>query len=76
MTDIIETHLMANANISKKDIVINNFLGGLAWGVGTVIGAGVIVGVLFYILNLIGAFTGLNVFFGQFNQNLPKVNQL
>lgn len=58
-------------NMSKKDIIIANFLGGIAWGVGTVVGAGVIVGIILYILNLIGAFTGLSSFFNQFNQTLP-----
>lgn len=31
---------------SKKSIVIDNFLGGIAWGFGTVIGATIIVGIL------------------------------
>lgn len=74
-TPEIERHISANMSINKKDIIIGNLLGGIAWGVGTVIGAGVIVGILFYILNLVGAFTGLNQFFGQFNQNLPAGRQ-
>lgn len=30
----------------KKTILLNNFLGGIAWGVGTVIGATIIVGLI------------------------------
>ncbi len=52
--------------IKKKDIIIGNFLGGIAWGVGSALGASVVVGVIIYFLNLIGAFTGLNTFFEQF----------
>lgn len=31
---------------SKKHIVIDNFLGGISWGVGSVIGATIIVGIV------------------------------
>lgn len=37
-------------------IVLNNFLGGVAWGVGTVVGASVVVGTIIWILNQIGLF--------------------
>jgi hypothetical protein len=50
----VEQHLSANSYIKKKDIVIGNFLGGVAWGLGTVIGASVIVGILVGVLNFFG----------------------
>lgn len=65
-TKQIENHLTANMNMRKKDIIIANFLGGIAWGVGSVLGASVVVGALIYILNLIGAFTGFSSFLNQF----------
>lgn len=34
---------------SKKRIIINNFIGGIAWGVGSVIGATIIIGSISYI---------------------------
>lgn len=46
-------HLTAGGLISKKNIIIGNFLGGLAWGLGTVIGATVVVALLIWILNII-----------------------
>jgi len=55
-TPQIEQHLKANSNLSKKNIIIGNFLGGLAWGFGTVVGASVVVAILGYILNIFGIF--------------------
>lgn len=54
MTPQIENHLNANMNIKKKDIMIGNFLGGLAWGFGTVVGASVVVAIIGAILNHLG----------------------
>ena len=56
MTPEIERHLSANAHISKKKVMYLNFLGGLAWGFGTVVGASVIVAIIGYILGLFGFF--------------------
>ena len=78
----VERHLTANMNISKKDIIIGNFLGGLAWGFGTVVGAGVIVTAIGFILNSLGVFAAIGGFFNQVGstteqfQNLPQVPQL
>lgn len=56
MTPQIEKHLTANMNMSKKNIMLANFLGGLAWGLGTVVGASVVVALIGYLLNLFGVF--------------------
>lgn len=50
MASQIESHLMANGNLSKKKIIIGNFLGGLAWGLGSVIGATIIVAIIVGVL--------------------------
>lgn len=55
---------MIPAHHKKKDILINHFLGGVAWGVGTVIGATVIVGFVGYILNKMGVFVTISSLFG------------
>ncbi len=68
VTHQIEQHLTANMNISKKDIVIGNFLGGVSWGVGTAIGAGVIFGLIGLVLNNLGVF---DVF-----KSFPQVPQI
>ena len=59
----VERHLTANSFVKKKDIVIGNFLGGIAWGLGTVIGASVIVGVIAGIMKFFGWTDFLKQFF-------------
>ena len=54
MTPEIEKHLLGNMNMCKKQIMISNFIGGLAWGFGTVVGASVVVAIIGYILGLFG----------------------
>lgn len=44
MADDNNTRLTANFHLSNKRIVYKNFIGGIAWGVGSVIGATMIVG--------------------------------
>jgi hypothetical protein len=53
-TKQIERHLTANSYMKKKDIVVGNFLGGIAWGLGTVIGASVIVGIIVAFSKFVG----------------------
>jgi len=61
VTSEIEKHLLANMNMSKKNIMLSNFLGGLAWGFGTVVGASAVVAVIGYILSLFGFFDFINL---------------
>lgn len=37
-------------NKSKKEIMLNNFLGGISWAVGTAVGASLIVGLITLVL--------------------------
>lgn len=74
MTPQIEQHLTANKNMSKKDIMLANFLGGLSWGFGTVVGASVVVALVAWILNLLGVFTAIGNFFAPFT-NLQNLNE-
>ncbi len=67
-TPQIQSHLNANMNISKRDIIVGNFLGGMAWGLGTVVGAGVVVAIIGIILSNLGIF--------DFFKQLPQVPQL
>lgn len=68
MTPQIESHLTANMNMNKKDIILGNFLGGLAWGLGTVIGASVVVAIIGTILHSLGIF--------DFLKQLPQTPQI
>lgn len=71
-TPQIESHLRANMNISKKDIIVGNFLGGLAWGFGSIMGASIIVAIIGAALSTLGVFSAVGSFF----QQLPQVPQL
>jgi hypothetical protein len=53
---------------SKKHIFFNNFLGGVAWGIGATIGATIIVAVLTFILREIN----LIPFVGDFVTNIAE----
>lgn len=74
-TPQIERHLSANMNLKKRQIILYNFLGGLAWGFGTVVGATVVVAVVVWILTAIGVFSFVGNFFNQLNavQQLPQI---
>lgn len=52
---IDENHarLTANYHLSNKRIIFKNFIGGIAWGVGSIIGATLIVAFLLGILQFI-----------------------
>lgn len=56
----------ASADLRKRDILMNNFLGGLAWGLGTVVGATVIVAIVGTVLNGVGAFDPFKAFIDTF----------
>lgn len=75
-TPQIEQHLTANMNTSKKDIIIGNFLGGISWGAGSVVGAILVVAILGYVLQALGVFTSIGNFLGELtnlNQQLRQV---
>lgn len=63
ITDTIYNRLTAGMEVRRRDIIISNFLGGLAWGFGTVIGAGALVAIIVYVLKAIGVFSFLAPFF-------------
>lgn len=54
--------------MKKRNIMIANFLGGLAWGLGTVIGATIVAAVVISLLNYFNFVPG----FDQITNQLPK----
>lgn len=64
-TKHIKNRLEASGSMSKKDIMLGNFLGGLAWGLGTVVGASVVVAILGWILQALGVFDPIIQFFNR-----------
>lgn len=71
-TPEIKKHITANAHLSKKQIITANFLGGLAWGFGTVVGATVVVAIIGAILHLLGFFDAFNTFIQGSQIILPR----
>lgn len=44
----------SNAHVRKRDIVARNFLGGISWGVGSVVGATIVVAITLGVLRAAG----------------------
>lgn len=65
MSDLNTRKLTANSQIKKRDVLLANFIGGLAWGLGSVIGATIIVALLVWVLNLLGLFDIVRDYFPQ-----------
>lgn len=65
--------LTANQGIKKRDVLLANFIGGIAWGLGSVLGATVIVAILVYALNLLGLFDFVKDYFPQSNYNRIQI---
>ncbi len=60
MTPQINQHLSANSTMTRKEIMVNNFLGGLSWGFGTVVGATIVAAIVISILRIFGFIPGIN----------------
>ena len=84
-TPQIEQHLTANMNLRKRDIIVGNFLGGLSWGIGSVVGIGLITLAIGWLLSALGVFNSIGNALAplneiknlnQLNQNLPQIPNL
>lgn len=56
-------------HISTWKVILNNFLGGLAWGFGTVLGATVVVGLVVIIISKLGGVPLIGSFFSDILQS-------
>jgi len=56
-------------HISTLKVIVNNFLGGLAWGFGTVLGATVVVGLVVIIISKLNSFPIIGGFFSDILQS-------
>ncbi len=65
----IEKYQEVNKRINKKEIFLNNFLGGLAWGLGSVVGATIVVALLISLLKFVNFIPIL----GNFSADIIKV---
>lgn len=71
-TEEIKKHLTANVFMRKREIMAANFLGGLAWGLGTVIGATVFVAVLLGVLRFLGFVPVIGEFVTQIKSDIES----
>lgn len=61
-----------SADRSLKRIVINNFLGGIAWALGVSVGASLILAVLGFILGKINLIPAVGIFVIRVNQFIAE----
>ncbi len=73
-TPEVKNHLNANMNIRKKDIMIGNFLGGISWGVGSVIGATITIAIVGGIFHYLGIFQAIGNSIFNSLPPLPQIN--
>lgn len=62
----------ARAHIPRKTLFINNMIGGIGWGLGSVLGATLIVGILGMILSYLGQLPGIGRFVGRLMQAIQE----
>lgn len=60
---------------SKKDIIINNFLGGIAWGLGATIGVSLILVILGFIASKANFIPVIGVFISNILDVVLKTNK-
>jgi hypothetical protein len=46
--------------MTRKEIMVNNFLGGLSWGFGTVIGATIVAAIVIWVLGFFNFVPGIH----------------
>ena len=59
-------------HISTGKVVLNNFLGGLAWGFGTVLGATLVVGLVIFILSKLNSIPVIGDFISDILQGIQQ----
>ncbi len=71
-TEQIHHHLTASGHMRKRDIMLSNFLGGLAWGFGSVVGATIVVAIVLWLLGNFNFIPGLNQFSSQVSDTIKS----
>lgn len=68
--------LTANQGVRKREVLLANFIGGIAWGLGSVIGATIIVAILVWILTTLGLFDFVKDYFPQSAYNRVQTQRV
>lgn len=61
---------------SRKEIFLNNFLGGVAWSLGTLVGAVIIVGIIGFLLSKVNLVPLIGSWLAQIIQEAIPKNQI
>ena len=61
-------------HLATKRLMFNNFMGGLAWGFGTVLGATIVVALVLFILNQLDTVPFIGDFINNINEQI-QINQ-
>jgi hypothetical protein len=72
-TGIPENRGYTNVTLPLRRVMLNNFLGGISWGIGTFIGAGLVVGVVLWALNQTGLLPQLGATFEEFKRTVESL---
>lgn len=75
-TGITEERGQTRVAMPTHKIIVNNFLGGIAWGFGTVIGASVVVGLIVWALGQVGTFEAINNFTTTFQESVESLRNV
>lgn len=63
-SDGTESRGYDNVSLPLRKIIVNNFFGGIAWGLGSVIGATIIIGGAIWLLTQFGVLSNLGINLG------------
>jgi len=72
MADPVIDHLTAHGFLRTRKIMLNNFLGGLAWGFGSVIGATLFLVIFLGLLRSFNFLPGIGGLETEINNALPR----
>lgn len=57
---------------SKKELMLANMLGGIAWGLGSVLGATIVVASLIYLLDVLGGIPVIGQYIHELQQSITS----
>ncbi|HET7713370.1 MAG TPA: DUF5665 domain-containing protein [Patescibacteria group bacterium] len=75
-TGITEERGHTRIAMPTHKIIVNNFVGGVAWGFGTVVGASVVVGIILWAASQVGIFEAVNNFTTSFQESIDSLRNI
>lgn len=72
-TGIAENRGYNNVTLPLRRVIVNNFWGGISWGIGTFIGATIVVGAVLWVLNQTGLLPQLGAALEDFKRTVESL---